>query len=61
MTILDDSTAQGRRALYGRDFEAIVGMILNELLNPQGIFIIKGTATHRSLIFRPKSEFNHNI
>ena len=50
MTILDDSTAQGRRVLYGRDFETIVGMILNELLNPQDIFVIKGTASSLSAL-----------
>jgi hypothetical protein len=41
---LDDSTAQSQRTLYGRAFEITVGMILNRLLNPQGLFIVKGTA-----------------
>lgn len=44
MPSLDDSTAQRRRTLYGRAFETTVGMILNRLLNPQGLFIVKGTA-----------------
>ncbi|MGO9527084.1 MAG: BsaWI family type II restriction enzyme [Verrucomicrobiia bacterium] len=58
---MDNQTAQRARAAAGGNLEYVVARILNELLNSQDIFVVKGTKSELQRVLQDKAQVEQII